>query len=430
MSGRFRPRNGISVATEMLVLAVANGRMAARRKYFYLPGNAWILTSTSTVWSIGGALASPYQSLFYFSLGASPILIGYLAALTSFIAAIAQLIGGYVGDVWGRKRAIIIFSFVGVANNFIFFLVPNALWLTLPVVVGSVAGIYGPLFSTSLTESMDPTMRPRGIASYSFINSLPSVVSPYLGGLLISHFGDVQGIRFAFLAAGMFGIAGISYRAITLKESYRPKTTVSFSEFWRKLLGESRKALATSGKDVHLLLAYATLAAFGIGLTSTFSVLYFIQSLHFEPFVYGIMVGLTSLVSMLLLFPAARMAERFGLKRAVLYASLSVPVNQLFFTYARDISELITWSVVGGTGSALMGPPLTSLQSDLIPRFMRARIMALFSAIPLLLSIPAQIAGGYLYAITPIAPFLASIPIFILSVLVVMRIREPSKLEE
>ena len=38
-----------------------------------------------------------------------------------------------------------------------------------------------------------------------------------------------------------------------------------------------------------------------------------------------------------------RMAERVGLKRAVLYASLSVPFNQLFFTYAKDISELITW---------------------------------------------------------------------------------------
>lgn len=259
---------------------------------------------------------------------------------------------------------------------------------------------------------------------------MPSVFSPYIGGLLISHFGDPEGMRIAFLFAGMFGIAGITYRALTLKESYRPGTTVSFLEFWRKLIGESRKALASSGRDVRLLLTYATLAAFGVGMTSTFSVLYFIQSLHFEPFVYGILVGVTSLVSMVLLFPAAKMVERFGLKRAVLFASLSVPLNQLFFTYARDISELVTWSVVGGTGSALMGPPLTSLQSDLIPRFMRARIMALFSAIPLLFSIPAQIAGGYLYAITPIAPFLVSIPVFVLSVFVVTRIKEPSKLEE
>lgn len=400
------------------------------RRILYLPGNAWILTGTSTVWSIGGALASPYQSLYYFSLGASPVLIGYLAALTSLIAAVAQLVGGYVGDVWGRKRAIILFSFVGVLNNFIFYVVPDAGWLAVPVIVGSVAGIYGPLFSTSLTESMDPSLRPRGIASYSFINTIPSLFSPYLGGLLIAHFGDVQGIRFAFLASGMFGIAGISYRAFALKESYRPVKVPGIREFWSGLLRESRTALLSSGRDVRLLLAYATLAAFGVGMTSTFSVLYFVQSLHFPPYVYGIMVGLTSMASMLLLFPAARMAERVGLKRAVIYASLSIPFNQLFFTYAKDISELITWSVVGGTGSALVGPPLTSLQSDLVPRFMRARIMALFSAIPLLFSVPAQVAGGYLYSITPVLPFIASVPVFALSVFMVTKVREPSRLEE
>lgn len=400
------------------------------RRILYLPGNAWILTGTSTVWSIGGALASPYQSLYYFSLGASPVLIGYLAALTSLIASVAQLVGGYVGDVWGRKRAIVLFSFVGVLNNFIFYAVPDAGWLAVPVIVGSVAGIYGPLFSTSLTESMDPSLRPRGIASYSFINTIPSLFSPYLGGLLIAHFGDVQGMRFAFLASGMFGIAGISYRAFALSESYRPVKVPGIREFWSGLLRESRTALLSSGRDVRLLLAYATLAAFGVGMTSTFSVLYFVQSLHFPPYVYGIMVGLTSMASMLLLFPAARMAERVGLKRAVIYASLSIPFNQLFFTYAKDISELITWSVVGGTGSALVGPPLTSLQSDLVPRFMRARIMALFSAIPLLFSVPAQIAGGYLYSITPVLPFIASVPVFAISVFMVTKVREPSWLEE
>ena len=406
------------------------GALGKVKRYFYLPGNAWILTSSSAVWSIGGAMASPYQSLFYFSLGASPVLIGYLAAAASFIAAIAQLVGGYVGDAWGRKRAIILFSFIGVANNFIFFVIPSVTFLAIPVVVGSVAGIYGPLFSASLTESMDPRMRPRGIASYSFINTIPSVFAPYIGGLLISHFGDVFGLRLAFLASGIAGVAGISYRAFTLKESYSPSSVTGFIEFWRRLFRESRRALQDSGRDVRILLYYASLAAFGVGLTSSFSVLYFVNSLHFPPFIYGAIVGVTSLVSMLLLFPAARMAERVGLKRAVLYASLSVPFNQLFFTYAKDISELVTWSVVGGTGSALLGPPLTSLQSDIVPRHMRGRIMALFSAIPLLISIPAQIAGGYLYSLTPIAPFLASIPVFIASVLMILRIKEPQNLLE
>jgi len=85
--------------------------------------------------------------------------------------------------------------------------------------------------------------------------------------------------------------------------------------------------------------------------------------------------------------------------------------------------------VVGGMGSGLLGPPLTSLQSDLVPKYMRGRIMAMFSAIPMLLAIPAQILGGYLYSVRPIVPFVLSIPIFAVSVFILSRIHEPSRLE-
>jgi DHA1 family tetracycline resistance protein-like MFS transporter len=399
------------------------------KKHFYLPGNAWILTSSSTLWSVGGAMASPYQSLFFYSIGASAILIGYLAAVTSLITAVSQLVGGYVGDAWGRKRAIIVFSFLGVANNFIYFMTPGAPLLLLPVVIGSISGIYGPLFTTSLTESMKPELRPRGIASYSFINTIPAVFSPYAGGLLISEFGDVEGLRIAFLISGLFGIAAITYRALRMTENYTPRKKVSFKEFWLTLFAETRSAFSIVGRDAKLLLLYSTVASFALGLTSSFSVLYFVQALHFQPYLYGIIVGISSSVVMLLLFPAARMVEKFGLKRSAIYSSLSVPLNQLFFTRAKDIDEMVTWSVVGGTGTALLGPPLTALQTDVVPKFIRGRIMAMFSALPLLFSIPAQILGGYLYSVTPLLPFLVSVPVFAVSVIVLLSIREPERLE-
>ncbi len=399
------------------------------RRPFYLPRNAWILTATSTVWSIGGAMSSPFQSLYFYNLGASVVFIGYLAALSSAIIAVAQLVGGYVGDVWGRKRAIILFSFVGVANGFIYAFIPDAGWLYLPVVVGSVAGIYGPLFSTALTESMEPSLRPRGIASYSVINTLPSLFAPYVGGLLVAHLGNVEGLRIAFFLSGAFGVAGISWRALTLEETHPPQARVTFLRFWRSVLRESRAALRVAGRDVYLLLYYAILSAFAVGLTASFSILYFVQSLGVPAWEYGAFVGATSLAILLLLFPAASLAERVGLKKAVVLASLSVPLNQYFFTLAKDVDELVAWSVVSGTGTAFLGPPLTSLQADIVPRMIRGRIMAIFSALPLLASIPAQILGGYLYDVAPVLPFLAAVPPFVASFLVLLRIREPAHLE-
>ncbi len=399
------------------------------RSAFYLPRNAWILTATSTVWSIGGSMSSPFQSLYFYNLGASVVFIGYLAALSSAIIAVVELIGGYVGDVWGRKRAIILFSFVGVANGFIYAFIPDAGWLYLPVVVGSLAGIYGPLFSTALTESMEPAMRPRGIASYSVINILPSLFAPYVGGLLVAQLGDVSGLRVAFFLSGAFGVLGITWRALRLEETHVPEARVTFFRFWRSVLRQSRAALQAAGRDVHLLLYYAILSAAGVGLTASFSILYFVQDLGVPAYEYGALVGATSLVILFLLFPAASLAERVGLKKAVVLASLSVPLNQYFFTLAKDVDELVAWSVVSGTGTAFLGPPLTSLQAGIVPRMIRGRIMAIFSAVPLLASIPAQILGGYLYTVTPVLPFLAAVPLFVASFLVLLRIREPERLE-
>jgi len=74
------------------------------RRFFYLPRNAWILTSTSSVWSIGGAMANPFQSLYFAELGASPFVIGLLVTYGTAVTILALLVGGYVADTWGRKE--------------------------------------------------------------------------------------------------------------------------------------------------------------------------------------------------------------------------------------------------------------------------------------------------------------------------------------
>ena len=66
------------------------------QRFFYLPSNAWTLTSTSAVWSVGAAMANPYQSVYFASLGASPFLIGLFVAYGTAVTVFALLIGGYI----------------------------------------------------------------------------------------------------------------------------------------------------------------------------------------------------------------------------------------------------------------------------------------------------------------------------------------------
>jgi MFS family permease len=174
---------------------------------------------------------------------------------------------------------------------------------------------------------------------------------------------------------------------------------------------------------------YGVLASVGTAMTVPYTSLYLVNIVNLPPDFYGLLTNVAGLISVLLLLPAAHIIERVGLRKSAIYASLSIPVNQLIFVEAKGRNDFVTWTAVGGISGALLNPSLTALQANLSPQEMRGRIMAMFSVFSLIAAVPAQIAGGYLFiTLGPFSPFIASIPIFILATLILIRIREPLKL--
>lgn len=397
------------------------------RKSLYLPEDAWILALSATLWSIGGSLVNPFQSIYFSALGASPIFIGQLLATGSAITALTQLVGGYVADIWGRRKVIVVFSFVSAASAFAYIFIGQYNLLIFPIVLASIAGLYSPAFNAMLTESMEPDLRPRGIASFTLVTSIPSIFCPYFGGLLMGAYGPVAGLRLAFFFSGLFGVIGVSYRAWKLTETYsgiKTKETRGLFEFLSDLTKDISFALKHASNGAKKLLIYSVLASLGTGMTVPYTSIYLVNSLGLQPEFYGLLTNVTGLISVLLLLPATRIVEKIGLRKSIIYASLSVPFNQLIFVRAKGTDDFVTWSAVGGASAALLGPSVTALQADLSPREMRGRLMAMFSVFSLITAIPAQLLGGYLYyGFGPLATFLASIPVFILSTLPLTRIK-------
>jgi MFS family permease len=397
------------------------------RKRIYLPGNAWILALSATVWSIGGSMVNPYQSIFFYAVGADVLFIGYLLAMSSGITALTQLVGGYIADVWGRRKVVVIFSFISVASAFVYIFIEQAAFLIIPVMLASIAGVYGPAFNAMLTDSMTPKLRARGVASFTLISSLPSVFSPYIGGLLMQMFGTLGGLRLAFFMSGMFGIIGVSYRAFRLKETYsgiETKESKTLSQFISDFVNNIVYVLRNASNGAKKLLVYSILASAGTGMTVPYTSLYLVGALGLQPEFYGLLTNFAGLISVLLLLPAARIIEKIGLRKGAIYASISVPVNQLIFVRAKGTDDFVAWSAIGGASGALLGPSLTALQADLSPQETRGRIMALFSVFSLLPAIPAQIVGGYLYGNWgPLTPFIASTPLFALATFILTRIK-------
>jgi len=399
------------------------------RGRFYLPGNTWVLALSATVWNIGGAMINPYQSVYFSGLGANSVFIGFLLGVNSAVTALMQLVGGYVADAWGRRKVIVIFSFLSAGSAFVFIFISEPALLMIPIVIGAISGIYGPAFNATLTDSMEPNLRARGLVSFTLVTSLPSIFFPYVGGTLMQTLGTLEGLRIAFFFSGLLGVIGVSYRALTLKETYvgvrwkeKKRIRRLVSDFFTDNLFVLRNATDGAKK----LLIYAVLASAGTAMTVPYTSIYLVNIANLPPQFYGLLTNVAGLISVLLLLPAARIIERVGLRKSAVYASLSIPVNQLIFVRAKGTDDYVTWTAIGGASGALLGPSLTALQANLSPQEMRGRIMAMFSVFSLITAVPAQIVGGYLFqTLGPLSPFIASTPIFVLATLILIRTKEP-----
>src|SRR5208282_1276357 len=155
------------------------------RGFLSLPRNAWVLTSTSSLWSIGTAMANPYQTLYFAAPGASDIDI--LVAFGTAVTILALLVGGYVADTWGRRRVIVTFSWISVCSAVIYAVINSAYLIVIPLTIASMASVYTPAFNSVMFDSIEPAERIRGFSVFSAINNLPSIIVPTLGGLLMAH---------------------------------------------------------------------------------------------------------------------------------------------------------------------------------------------------------------------------------------------------
>ena len=371
-------------------------------------------------------MANPYQSVYFSSLGAAPFQIGLLVAYGTGVTALALLVGGYIADVWGRRRVVVIFSWVSVASAFVYCVIGSPILILVPLTLASVASFYTPAFNSIMMDSIEPEDRIRGFAVFSAINTIPSTFAPTIGGILINHFGTNPGLRLCYLSSGMFGIVAVGLRSIKLSETYvvtRP-TAKSFAAHLRDSFVDGIGAIRQSGGVVRRLLIYVTLAGIGTGFTSPYVSIYVVNYLGINALSYSVVVDLAGAATVILLFSVVFLIRRLGSKKSILLASVAAPLSNVMFTQAKTMDELFEWGVTGAVSTALQSPSLSTIQAEAIEQRNRGKVLAMFSILPTLVALPTQVFAGYLYsALSPVVPFVASLVPFGLAALVLYTIR-------
>jgi MFS family permease len=251
--------------------------------------------------------------------------------------------------------------------------------------------------------------------------------APTIGGLLMAHYNILIGVKIAYFSSAVFGAIAISFRQKMLGETWVVKKQQEKKPFLSYIKDSFVSGIDATRKSdilVKKLLLYITLAGVGTGLTAPYASIYVVDVLGFNPIDYSIVVDLAGLTTVCLLFGVVFLIKRMGAKNGVLVASIAAPVSNVMFSQAKTMDELLEWGVTGAVGTAIQSPALSTMQAEAIEQEHRGKILAMFSILPALVSLPSQVAAGFLYSsISPALPFVAAIIPFAAGAIVLFSIR-------
>src|SRR5881398_3549629 len=173
------------------------GRLA---DFFGLKRNLVILLIAIFVIGAGEELWMRFVPKYLQAVGATVFIIGLYDALRTLLGAIYAYPGGVFVDLWGHRRAFIIFNLVSITGYALVLLVPH--WAG--VIAGMFLFLSWTCFSLPATFSLigatlEANRHSMGIGVQSVIKRLPIMIAPIFGGMLIDHFGVIDGVRIALL---------------------------------------------------------------------------------------------------------------------------------------------------------------------------------------------------------------------------------------
>ena len=374
-------------------------------------------------WGFGVGLWSYLWPVFLAGLGASSVEVGLVVATGSIVSTLCYLPGGYVAQLGHLKwqlglghllpiGAIASFAFVG------------EWWHVLPgIVASSSVGLVAPAVNALMAQIADkesiPTPRYFTLLSVTLYAGM--VVTPPIGGWI----GERYGMHAVFpLVSAAYAVS------VLLMWMVRSRDTAHEPD-----AGESRRGALAAGSGayrrllsdptIRLFLVVAFLLHGGAHLGLPFVPLYLEEIHAWDSTRIGWVASATGIGAVVLLLtmerfrrahgavPATWLATGFtGVHLGCTVLSGAAPVQAVGFFCRGGFQTMATLTTVGLT--------------EMVPRARLAPAIALLATVAGGAAIAAPPLGGWLYSLSPAAPFLVGIGVLAVSAPLVGRALRPA----
>jgi len=360
-----------------------------------------VLSLTSLVENIAGALPASYFPYYATSLGAEIWFIGSFVAAFLVASALLSSHFGSLSDRIGRKKLIQAGLLADVFLGILTGLVQN--WQSLLIVRalnGVATAAVRPAAEASLVDQVPESRRGEALGFFLTATMVGWFFGPIFGG-------SIQ-----FLSETSLGLAlGDSYRIPYFVDSalsviamglvaWKVRETRGHSSI-KKRKENSKDDVKLTGwvlRSVRVLYVTTLTNGFAVGFIAPVGVLFLGEIFGAIPFQIGVILSVSGFVGILCNFFAGKLADVHGRKPVIAIGSLSSRLASLVLPFTSNLWQATGVMAFRSLGINVSMPAGRALRADLVPARIRGKLFGRFSALFSAGMVAGALLGPWLFS--------------------------------
>jgi len=363
--------------------------MPSRRKvveFLGLERSILAVLSMAILVGLGEKMAERFLPLYLMALGGGALAVGLLNGLDNLLSALYSLPGGYASDRLGTKRALVLFNVLAMIGYAVVIVFP--FWQA--VIVGALFFVSWTAVSLPATMDLVASVLPAkkrtmGVSLHSFVRRVPMALGPLIGGTLIQAYGEVDGVRLAFVAALVLAGVSLVLQQLMIRDDRPPAVRP-----------DTRLGLSLLDGALRNLLVSDVLIRFCEQIPYAFVVIWCVSLNHVTPVQFAVLTTVEMATAMLVYIPVAYLADKSTKKPFVVVTFVFFSLFPLILLVSRSFWMMVLAFVVRGL-KEFGEPTRKALIMDLAPEGRKAATFGVYYLMRDVVVSIAAFGGAFLW---------------------------------
>jgi MFS transporter, DHA1 family, tetracycline resistance protein len=391
-------------------------------------GNARIIVITEGISNIAFQWYVTYLPLYFLALGLDEVTIGWLASAMILTQIVSTLMGGAAADRYGRKRVLVIGDILcwGIPLA-LYGIAQNPWYLVIGRLLNGFINVVFPSFECMFVEDVAEEHRPAVFGTLQFLLAGGSLLAP-LAGLLVARLGMVSAGRVIMLSTAGMAVAIAILRQFTLNETSmgRERMSSTAGAGAGKLLSDFSRAMKSIAEDrrVWTFLLLRVIGAVSGVVWGTYAMIYLTaqNGARLPEALIALVPTLSAVVTLVGLFLSAeRLASRHLYANLVIGQVLWIGGSLVFLiSPLQPVLMAGLWTLLSAASLVLFQPASLSYWANIVDERQRAMVSSTATALIMLSTLPVGPLAGYLYQVSPRIPFIITIVLQALQLLIIL----------